>query len=178
LQPHLQMPERLGVAPRVACVTEAETDVELEDDEPLAWYVVAAYMVTVIAGFGLMVWFTVQWYGDCHADSSTGRVSTYAGDSMRGTLCDSGHGVAGVLVPMGWLVGLGFATLALARWGGSRLGALVLALLLLAPVVLPSAAYGALSRSSKDCTGQKLEAYRAWVDAGSKGSAPYDCREF
>jgi hypothetical protein len=160
-------------------VTRTETDAQLEvEDDPLAWYVVAAYMVTVIAGFGLMVWFTVHWFGDCNADSSTGRASSYAGDSMRGTLCGSAHGVAGLLVPAAWLAGLGLATLALARWGGSRLKAFVLAILFLAPVVLPPATYAALTRSSKECTGQKLEAYRAWVDAGSKGRAPFDCREF
>jgi hypothetical protein len=159
-------------------VTRTETEPELEDDEPLAWYVVTAFMVTVIAGFALMVWFTVQWYGDCHANSSTGRASSYAGASMRGTLCSSAHGGAGLLIPAAWLAGLGLATLALARWGGSRLTALVLAALFLAPVLLPPAAYAALNLSSKDCTGQQLADYRAWVDAGSKGRAPYDCRQF
>jgi hypothetical protein len=162
----------------VAGVTEAETRVEPEDDEPLAWYVVAAYMVAVIAAFGLAVWLSVHWYGDCHANSSTGRATTYAEDSPRGTLCHAGHGGVGLLVPAGWLVGLGLATLALARWGGTRLRRSLLALLFLAPLVLPVAAYGALDRSSQDCTGHKLAAYRAWVDAGSKGKAPYDCRKF
>ena len=159
-------------------VTELETEVELEEDAPLAWYVVAAYMVLVIAGFGVAVWFTVQWYGDCHANSSTGRASTYAGDSLRGGLCHSGHGAAGLLVPAGWLLGLGLATYALARWGGGRLRVLLLAVLFVAPLVLPAAAYGAVNHSSKECSGQKLQDYRAWVGHGSKGTAPYDCRTF
>jgi hypothetical protein len=151
---------------------------EPDGDEPLRWYVVAAYMALVIVGFALAVWFTVSWYGDCHANSSTGRATTYAGDSARGALCSSAHGVAGLLVPIGWLVGLGLATLALARWGGSRVRALLLALLFVAPALLPTAAYGGLGSSGKECTGQKLEDYRAWVDDGSKGTAPYDCRTF
>jgi hypothetical protein len=149
-----------------------------EDDEPLAWYVVAAYMVLVIAGFALAVWFTVHWYGDCHANSSTGRATTYAGDSPRGALCNSGHEAAGALVPLGWILGVGLATLALARWGGSRLRAVLLSALFVAPVALPAVAYAGLDTSGKDCTGHKLADYRAWVDAGSKGSAPYDCRKF
>jgi hypothetical protein len=152
--------------------------VEQESDEPLRWYVVAAYMLLVIAGFGLAVWFTTSWYGDCHANSNTGRATTYAGDSPRGVLCSSGHGVAGLLVPLGWLAGLGLATLALARWGGSRVRAALLALLFVTPALLPVAAYGGLGSSGKDCTGQKLDDYRAWVEDGSKGTAPYDCRTF
>jgi hypothetical protein len=169
----------------VTCVAEPETDLDLtegpdveEDDEPLRWYVVAAYMVLVIAGFALAVWCTVHWYSDCHANSSTGRASTYAGDSARGTLCSSGHQAAGLLMPLGWILGVALATLALARWGGSRLRAVLLSILFLAPVALPAAAYAGLDSSGKDCTGQKLADYRAWVDAGSKGSAPYDCRKF
>jgi hypothetical protein len=46
------------------------------------------------------------------------------------------------------------------------------------PALLPTAAYGGLGSSAKECTGQKLADYRAWVDDGSKGSAPYDCRTF
>ena len=148
------------------------------DDEPLRWYVVAAYMALVIAGFALAVWFTVSWYGDCHANGNTGRASTYAGDSPRDAVCHAGHGAAGLLVPAGWLAGLGLATFALVRWGGSRLRALLLALLFVTPAVLPAAAYGSLASSGQDCTGHKLEDYRAWVDAGSKGTAPYDCRKF
>jgi hypothetical protein len=159
-------------------VVEAEDDVERDGDEPLRWYVVAAYMALVIAGFALAVWFTASWYGDCHANSSTGRATTYAGDSTRGALCSSAHGAAGLLVPVGWLVGLGLATLALARWGGSRVRALLLTLLFVTPALLPAAAYGGLGASGKECTGQKLEDYRAWVDDGSKGTAPYDCRTF
>jgi hypothetical protein len=159
-------------------VVDAENDVELEGDEPLRWYVVAAYVLLVAAGFALAVWLTATWYGDCSANSNTGRATTYAGDSPRDAVCHSAHGAAGVLVPAGWLAGLGLATLALMRWGGSRLKALLLALLFVTPAVLPAAAYGSLASSGKDCTGQKLEDYRTWVDAGSKGTAPYDCRKF
>jgi hypothetical protein len=147
-------------------------------DEPLRWYVVAAYMTLVIAGFALAGWLTASWYGDCHSNSSTGRATSYAGDSLRGSLCHSGHGAAGLLVPGAWVVGLALATLALARWGGSRLRVLLLAILFVAPAALPPAAYAGLGESSKECTGQKLADYRAWVDHGSKGTSPYDCRTF
>jgi hypothetical protein len=153
----------------------AESDL---GDEPLRWYVVAAFMVLVIAGFALAVWCTAAWYADCHDNAGTGRGASYAGDSMRGTLCRSGHGVAGALVPAGWLAGLALATLALARWGRGRLRTALLAALFLTPVVLPVVAYGGLGRSGADCTGEKLEAYRAWASDGSKGQAPYDCRRF
>ena len=33
-----------------------------EEDEPLRWYVMAAYMVAVVAGFALAVWLTVSWF--------------------------------------------------------------------------------------------------------------------
>jgi hypothetical protein len=153
-------------------------DVGIEGDEPLRWYVVAAYVVLVAVGFVITVWLTTTWFSDCSANSNTGRATTYAGDSPRGALCHSAHGAAGLLVPLGWLAGLGLATLALLRWGGGRLKALLLALLFVTPALLPAAAYGGLASSGKDCTGQKLEDYRAWVDAGSKGRAPYDCRTF
>ena len=157
---------------------QREGDLLDGDDELLRWYVVAAYMVLVIAGFVLAVWCTVAWFGDCNANSSTGRASTYAGDSPRGTLCQSGHGAAGLLVPLGWIVGLGLATFALARWGGGRLRAVLLSALFLTPVALPAVAYAGLDTTGVDCTGTKLADYRAWVDDGSKGSAPYDCRKF
>lgn len=164
-------------------VADPETDPavagdEEEGDEPLSWYVLAAYVLLVIAGFALAAWLTATWYGDCSANSNTGRATTYAGDSSRGALCHSGHRAAGLLVPLGWLAGVGLATLALVRWGGSRLKVLLLALLFVTPAVLPVAAYAGLASSTKECTGQKLEDYRAWVDAGSKGRAPYDCRTF
>jgi hypothetical protein len=160
--------------------TQVETPAEdeddlLEDDPPLRWYVIAAYMVAVIVGFALAVLGTAYWYAGCQ--ESTGKSTSFAGDSTRATLCESGHGVVGLLVPAGWVVGLVLATLALARWGGGRARTLFLAALFVSPIVLPAAAYGALDRSSVDCTGEKLEAYRAWVDDGSKGTAPYDCRK-
>jgi hypothetical protein len=160
----------------VWAVGEAETEVDLEEDEPLRWYVVAAYMLAVVAGFALAVWFTVSWFSNCDEGRHT---SPYvAGDSLRGTLCDSGHGMAGLLVPGGWLVGLVLATVALARWGGGRTRVMLFALLFVTPVALPPAAYAGLGLSSTKCTGEKMHAYREWVDDGSKGTAPYDCRTF
>jgi hypothetical protein len=41
-------------------VTERVPALDPEDAEPLRWYVVAAYMTLVIAGFALAVWFTVS----------------------------------------------------------------------------------------------------------------------
>jgi hypothetical protein len=151
-------------------------DDEVDDEQPLRWYVIGAYMATVVAGFALAVLLTATWFTRCH--DGTGKSTSFAGDSMRGTLCESGHGAAGLLVPGGWLVGLALATLALARWGGGGLRAVLLVVLLLAPAALPAAAYGVLGRSGVDCTGQTLEDYRSWVDEGSLGSAPHDCRRF
>jgi hypothetical protein len=45
-------------------------------------------------------------------------------------------------------------------------------------VALPPAAYAGLRLSGTTCTGDKLEAYNEWVDDGSKGTAPYDCRTY
>jgi hypothetical protein len=160
-------------------VGELGTDVDLEadlDDEPLRWYVVAAFMLAVVGGFALAVWLTAGWFGDC--DRTSREKAHVADDSLRATLCESGHGAAGLLVPGGWVLGLVLATIALLRWGGSRLRALVLAVLLLTPVALPAAAYAGLGRSSTGCTEDKLEKFEAWVDAGSRGAPPYDCRTF
>jgi len=162
-------------------VADAETDVqleELEDDQQLRWYVVAAYVLVVSAGFGLAVWCTVAWFSDCADSGQTGRASSYAGDSMRDTLCHSGHGAAGLLVPGGWLVGLVLATLALLRWGRGALRALLLGALLVTPAALPAAAYAGLGLSATDCTGERLAAFRDWADDGSKGTPPYDCRTY
>jgi hypothetical protein len=166
--------------PRVRAVpeTEPQTTVEpdVEDDEPLRWYVIAAFMLLVIGGFAVTAVLVVGWYTDC----DDGRhVSPFvAGDSLRGQLCYSHHRGAGLLIPAGWLVGLGVATVALVRWGGGRLRAVVSTVLLLAPLVLPVASYAALARTGTTCTGDKREAFRAWADDGSKGTPPYDCRTF
>jgi hypothetical protein len=156
---------------------EAEPPEDDDDEDlPLRWYVIAAYMVAVAAGFAVAVWYTVSWYSTC----DDGRHSSpfVAGDSVRGTLCNSGHQAAGLLVAGGWLVGLVLATLALARWGGGRVRAVLFAALFLSPVALPPAAYAGLRMSSPTCSGEKLEVYGAWVEAGSKGRPPYDCRTF
>jgi hypothetical protein len=160
--------------------TEPETraDLDLEDDEPLRWYVIAAYMLMVVAGFALGVLFTATWFTECDEGNSPGRSTSFAGDSARGTLCESAHGAAGLLVPGGWVVGLVLATLALTRWGHGLVRTVLLAVLMLAPAGLPAAAYAGLGLSSKDCAGDKLDDFRAWADEGSKGTPPYDCRTF
>ena len=176
---HHQPPTVLAV-PETEPETEPETRVDLDDeeDQPLRWYVIAAFMVTVVAGFGLGVVLTVSWFSDCREGTGTGTTTSFAGDSARGTLCESAHGAAGLLVPGGWLVGLALATFALTRWGGGGIKAVLLSVLLLTPAALPVAAYAGLGRSGMDCTGDKREAFREWVDDGSKGTPPYDCRKF
>ncbi len=156
--------------------TRPEEDVD--DDEPLRWYVIAAFMVTVVAGFALTVLLTATWFKDCDEGTGTGTSTSFAGDSTRAALCESGHGAAGLLVPGGWLVGLALATYALTRWSGGGAKAVLLAVLLVSPAALPAAAYAGLGRSGDACTGDKLETYRAWVDDGAKGRAPFDCRTY
>jgi hypothetical protein len=147
-----------------------------DDDEPLRWYVIAAFVVAVVAGFGLMALQTVAWYSKCDEGE---HVQPYvAGDSLRGSLCGSGTLGAGLVVPGAWLVGLALATLALARWGGGRLRGMLLAALFAAPLVLPPVAYAGLQLSSTTCSSDKMKAYRSWVDEGSKGTPPYECRTF
>ena len=172
---HLQ-PPTVWAVPETEPETRPEEDVD--DDEPLRWYVIAAFMVLVVAGFALAVLFTATWFRDCDAGTGTGTSTSFAGDSTRAALCESSHGAAGLLIPGGWLIGLALATLALTRWGGSGIKAVLLAALLLTPAALPAAAYAGLGRSGSDCTGEKLETYRTWVDEGAKGQAPYDCRKF
>ena len=134
-----QPPTVLAV-PETEPETEPETRVDLddEDDQPLRWYVIAAYMVTVVAGFGLGVLLTATWFTDCHEGTGTGTSTSFAGDSARATLCESGHGAAGLLIPGGWLLGLALATWALTRWGAGGIKAVLLAALLVTPVPEPS----------------------------------------
>jgi len=155
---------------------QVEDQVDVEDDQPLRWYVIAAFMVLVVAGFAVAVVCTAGWYAECDDGRHTSPFT--ADDSLRGTLCDSGHGAAGLVIPGGWLLGLVLATFALVRWGAGGVRAVVLAALFLAPLALPPAAYAALRSSGTTCTGDKLEAYQEWVDAGGKGTAPYECRTF
>ena len=164
--------------PEIDPVTEPEvrTDIEDEDDQPLRWYVIAAFMAAVVAGFAVAVWFSAAWFGDC--DGTSREKAHVADDSLRASLCESGHGAAGLLVPAGWVLGLALATIALLRWGGGRLRAVLFAVLFVTPMALPAAAYAGLGLSSTDCSGDKLEAFRTWVDDGSKGQPPYDCRTF
>jgi len=155
---------------------QEDDDLLEEDDAPLRWYVIAAYMVAVVAGFALAVWLTASWVSAC--SDVGGKTTNVAGDSMRATLCESGHGAAGLLVPAGWVLGLVLATVALLKWGGRGLRGLLLAVLFVTPALLPAAAYAGLNRSGTQCPDDKLHAYREWVDAGSKGAAPYECRTF
>ena len=136
-------------------------------------------MVTVVAGFGLavpahgvLVHRLPRGHGHRHDDVVRRRLGP------RAPCASPAHGAAGLLVPGGWLVGLALATFALTRWGGGGIKAVLLAALLLTPAALPAAAYAGLGRSGMDCTGDKREAYREWVDDGSKGTPPYDCRKF
>jgi hypothetical protein len=161
-------------------VAEAELDVELDadldDERPLRWYLIAAFVLAVVAGFAAAVWFIITWGVGCSKIDDG--LSDVAGDSMRASLCQSGHGVAVLLVPAGWVLGLVLATAALMRWGGGLRGTVLLVLMLLMPALLPAAAYAGLHRASTSCSDDELAAYRQWVDAGSKGTAPYDCRTF
>jgi hypothetical protein len=154
---------------------ETVTSVEV-DDPPLRWYVIAAFMAAVVAGFAIAAWFTAAWFGSC--DDGRHTQPYVARDSLRGTLCDSGHGAAGLLIPGAWLLGVGLATFGLARWGGGRARTLLFAVLFVTPMALPPAAYATLRLSSTTCSDEKMQAYHAWVDDGSKGTPPYDCRTF
>ncbi len=162
--------------PETDAEAPVDVDVDVEDDEPLRWYVIAAFMAAVVAGFLVAVWFSAAWFGDC--DRVSREKAHVADDSLRASLCESGHGAAGLLIPAGWVLGLVLATIALLRWGGGRLRAVLFAVLFVTTMALPAAAYAGLGLSSTECTGDKQEAFRAWVDDGSKGQPPYDCRTF
>lgn len=146
-----------------------------EYDEPLRWYAVTAFVVAVVGGFALGLYCFLSWTSTC-ANKELG--SAAAHDSTRATLCESAHGAAVLVIPAGWAVGLALASYALLKWGGSALRVVLCAALLLTPVALPAAAFGALRLSSGACSDDELSAYRAWVDDGSKGTAPYQCRTF
>jgi hypothetical protein len=151
-------------------------DVGEDDDLPLRWYVIAAFMIAVIAGFVGAVLLSVLWFATCH-DNHPGSVYV-AGDSRRAMVCESGHGVAGLLVAAGWVAGFALATYALVRWRRGRVARLLLSGLLVAPMALPVLAFGGLSLTSTECPGEKVRAYQEWVDQGSKGSPPFECRTF
>ena len=124
----------------------------------------------------MAVLLSVLWFATC-GDHHPG--STYvAGDSQRALACESGHGVAGALVAVGWIAGFALATYALVRWQRGRIARLLLSGLLMTPLALPALVFGGLSLTSSDCSGDKQRAYKEWVDDGSKGAAPYECRNF
>lgn len=154
---------------------ESEVEADPEDDEPLRWYAVVTFVLAIVGGFAVALWAFLRWTTTC---DDKGLGSAAAGDSTRAMLCESGHGAAVLVIPAAWVLGLALAAVALVRWGGGPLRALVCGLLLLAPAGLPAAAYGGLSLSSAACSEDELAAYREWVAAGSKERPPYDCRTF
>ncbi|QIG44738.1 hypothetical protein G5V58_19870 [Nocardioides anomalus] len=148
---------------------------EQDDDAPLRWYAVTLFVLVVVAGFAVGLWCLAGWVQGC-TNKKLG--SAVARDSPRGALCHSAHGAAVLVIPAGWLLGLGLACVALLRWGGGVLRAVLCGALLLTPVALPAAAYGGLRLSSTSCSDDELDAYRAWSDQGGRGTPPYDCRTF
>ena len=89
-------------------------------------------MAAVVAGFALAVWFTASWFGDC--SDIGGQTTNVAGDSLRCHRSASPRTERpGCSSRPGWVVGLVLATLALLRWGGGRLRAVLLALLFADP---------------------------------------------
>ena len=156
---------------------DVQYDEAQDDDElTLRWWVIATFMAVAIGGFVVAVLLSVSWYSSCH-DHHPG--STYvAADSHRAFACESGHGAAGALVGAGWVIGFVLATVALVRWRRGRLAHVVLSVLLATPLALPALAFEGLSLTSRDCSPDKQRAYEAWVDGGSKGTAPFNCRTF
>src|SRR4051812_39545421 len=108
---------------------------DYDDDLPLRWWVIAAFMTVAIAGFVVAVLLSALWYSTCY-DHHPGSIYV-AEDSHRALACESGHGAAGALVGAGWLVGFALATLALVRWRRGRMAHVVLSALLLTPLALP-----------------------------------------
>jgi hypothetical protein len=157
-------------------VREPETEVDVEDDESLRWYVVAGFVLAVVVGFVVAIFSAVEWAAGC--PSSGGQDTNIADDSLRASLCEDGKGAAVLAMPLGWLAGAVLAAVALVRWGGGMRGTVLLVLVFLIPSLLPAAAFAALSRSSTSCPDDKLAAYREWADAGAMGQPPYDCRTF
>lgn len=151
----------------------ADEDLEPADDG-LRWYVLVPYVAVIVAGFATALWGAVGWVASCD-DKGLGGA---AGDSTRVRLCESAGGLLPGLVPVAWVVGLVLATLALVRWEGGLRATVLLVVAFVAPVALPAAAYAGFERSSTSCSDDDLAAYREWVDAGSTGQAPVDCRTF
>lgn len=147
---------------------------EADDGSGLRWYVVAAYVLVIVAGFAVATWGLIGWWSGCENRGLSGA----AGDSTRVQLCRSAGGAVALVVPAGWVLGLVLATLALVRWEGGVRATVLLVVAFLAPVVLPAAAYAGFERSSTSCSEEDLAAYRAWVDEGSSGQPPSDCRTF
>ncbi|HRI94958.1 MAG TPA: hypothetical protein PLZ93_05065, partial [Nocardioides sp.] len=132
----------------------AQTEVSSEEyaeEQPLRWYVLVPYVLVIVGGFAITVWCTASWAATC--SDIGGKTTSVAGDSTRASLCESAHGAAIALIPAAWILGLVLATLALLRWGGGAIRAVLLAVLFLTPVLLPAAAYGGLHRSGTTCSG-------------------------
>ena len=117
---HHQPPTVFAV-PETEPETEPETRVDLddEDDQPLRWYVIAAFMTAVVAGFAVAVLLSVLWFatcGDHHRDRRTSPATRHAPCASAAT------GWPAALVAVGWLAGFALATFALVRWQRRRIG--------------------------------------------------------
>ena len=135
-------------------------------------------MVLVVAGFAVAAW---SHGGLVRRLRRRSRASARRspGDSLRAVaLRVRARCGAGLLVPGGLGPRPRLATLALTRWGGGRLGRCCSALLFVTPLALPAGGVRRAGPVEHDCSGDKLEAFAAWADDGSKGQPPYDCRTF
>ena len=97
-------PPTLLAVPETEPETEPEIRVDVDDeddadDQPLRWYVIAAFMLAVVAGFGLAVLLTGDLVQRLPRGHRHRQSTSFAGDSTRATLCESGHGAAGLLIP-------------------------------------------------------------------------------
>jgi hypothetical protein len=136
-----------------------------------------ALLVMVLAA-GLLVALLLLLVQELDCFDGDGGSPYVADDSPRAALCRTGGGLVGVLIPAGWLAGLVLAVVGVLRWVRRRSGTVVLVLALAAPLALPGLVFLGLTRPSASCTGDKQAAYRAWLDGGADGPAPYDCEKY
>lgn len=130
----------------------------------------AAVAIALIGTF-LYAW-------DC--ESGDGGVPHAAEDSPQATVCETTGSGFGALAICGLLTA---ATAALAAWVARRHAAgrartLLLVAAALAVPLAPFVALALLNSPSNECTGEKLAAYEAWVEAGSSGDPPYVCQSY
>ncbi len=153
------------------------------DDEPKrsrrsTAFAVALLVMVLAAGLLVALLLLLVQELDCFNGDGDGGSPYVADDSPRATLCRTGGGVVGVLIPVGWLAGLVLSVIGVLRWTRRRSGAVVLVLALAAPLALPGVVFLGLTRPSGSCTGVKAAAYREWLDGGDDGPAPYDCDRY